>query len=408
MRRLLGLRNARIYLAGESFSILGDTALWLAAGIWVKTLTGSNADAGLTFFFFALPALFSPLAGMVVDRVRRRPLLVMVNLATGASVLLLLLVHGRGGVWLIWVVMALYGISYTLLGSAQSALLTLIVPDDLLGDANGVLRTVREGLRLFAPLLGAGLFVAVGGGAVAVVDAATFGVAALSLALVRVEEPRPRPRRERWLAELAGGARHLACTAVLRQIAVAAALVLLVTGFSETAVFALVARGLHRPPAFVGVVVAIQGIGALAGGPSAAPTMRRLGEGILAAAGMVVLGAGAALWAVPWLPAVAAGSVLVGFSLPWIVVGAYTLVQRRTAPELQGRAFSAFDTIVSTPQTLSIALGAALVAVVSYQVLLGVMAIVVVSAGVWLASRPDQRQLAEGTSVGARRAALRA
>ncbi|MGH9067239.1 MAG: MFS transporter, partial [Acidimicrobiales bacterium] len=194
MRRLLAIRDVRIYLGGQVLSILGDSALWLAAGIWVKVLTGSNALAGLTFFFFVAPSLCSPLAGMIVDRVRRRPLLLVTNLATGAMVLLLLLVRGPGQVWLIWVVMVGYGLSYTVLGSAQSALLTVIVPSELLGDANGALNTVREGLRLVSPLLGAGLFAAVGGGAVAVLDAASFGAAAVSLVMLSVDEPRPGAR----------------------------------------------------------------------------------------------------------------------------------------------------------------------------------------------------------------------
>ena len=76
MRDLAKSRDARIYLIGQSFSLFGDTAMFLALGIWVKELTHSNADAGLTFLFFPLASLFAPLAGMVVDRVRRRPTLI--------------------------------------------------------------------------------------------------------------------------------------------------------------------------------------------------------------------------------------------------------------------------------------------------------------------------------------------
>jgi hypothetical protein len=48
MRRLLAHRDARIYTAGQSLSVIGDSALWLAMAIWVKILTGSNSDAGAT------------------------------------------------------------------------------------------------------------------------------------------------------------------------------------------------------------------------------------------------------------------------------------------------------------------------------------------------------------------------
>jgi MFS family permease len=395
VRRLLALRDARVFLAGQTFSIFGDSALWLAAGIWVKVLTGSNAAAGLTFFFFVLPTLASPLAGMLVDRMRKLPVLIVANAISGAAVLLLLFVHGPSQVWLIWAVMLIYGLLYTVLGSAQSALLTLIVPDELLGDANGALRTVREGLRLVAPLFGAGLFAAFGGGAVAIVDAATFGLSIITLVMLRVHETLPaRTEETHWLREFGAGFAHIRQTVVLRQLTIATAAVLLVAGFFETIGFATVSQGLHEPPTFLGVLGALQGAGAIIGGPTAAPLMRKLNEGVLCGIGMLGFALGAALWTIPSIIAVAAGSIIAGASIPWLVVGAYTLVQRRTPPELQGRAFSAFDMAVSTPQTISIAIGAVAIAVVPYQMLLAVMVAVTVAAAVYLLSRPEQRMRA--------------
>jgi hypothetical protein len=52
----------------------------------------------------------------------------------------------------------------------------------LLAEANGAQRTLNEGLRLVTPLIGAGLFVLVGGAVMALIDAGTFLVAAASLA----------------------------------------------------------------------------------------------------------------------------------------------------------------------------------------------------------------------------------
>src|SRR6185437_9953201 len=113
MRRVLARRDARLYMAGQGFSLFGDSSMWLALGIWAKTLTGSSGAAGLVFFAVVAPQLGAPAAGLLVDRVRRRPLLIVTNLATGAVVLALLAVHGRGQLWLIYAVAALYGASYT-------------------------------------------------------------------------------------------------------------------------------------------------------------------------------------------------------------------------------------------------------------------------------------------------------
>jgi MFS family permease len=392
MRRLLKVRDARVYVGGQVFSLFGDTALWLAMGIWVKTLTGSNAAAGLVFFFANAPVLLAPLTGLLVDRVRRRPLLIAVNAATGGAVLLLLLVHGRGQVWLVYLVMTWYGLAYSVLAAAQSALLTTMLPADLLADANGALRTVQESLRLVGPLTGAGLFVLVGAHTVAILDAATFAVPVVSLLALRVREPAPQPRRSRWRAELTAGLRYVARTPALRHLVIAAACAMTVFGFTETVIYAVAGTGLHKPPAFVGVLVAVQGIGAVVGGPTAAPLVRRIGEGRLVGLGMGLAGVAALLEMPPFLPSVLAGVILFGVSIPWLVVGFTTLVQRLTPPGLQGRVYAAADTLVTTPQTVSIAVGAGLISATGYRPLLAALAVVVALAAAYLLTRPEQRQ----------------
>jgi MFS family permease len=377
MRQLANSRDARVYLIGQSFSLFGDTAMFLALGIWVKELTHSNAEAGLTFLFFPLAALFSPIAGMVVDRVRRRPTLICVNFMSAALVMLLLFVHNASDVWIIYLTMFLYSFAGNFISSAQSAFLTVLLPPEQLGDANGFLRTVREGLRLVAPLVGAGLFVIVGGHWIATLDSATFVIAAFSVLALHVREDRPVRTPEHFLTEIAGGFRHVAHTPILRRMATSLAVALSVVGFIETAIFAITSNELHRSPSFIGVLMAVQGVGALIGGPLSAPTMRKIGERWLCGIGLIGIVVGSLLLEGGSLALVLMGAVVFGVALPPLLVGAYTLLQLRTPAELQGRAFSAFDLIASLPQTMSIALGAVLVTVLGYKWELTIIAIVV-------------------------------
>lgn len=400
MRQLLSDRDARIYLAGQSLSLFGDTSLWLAAGIWVKTLTHSNAKAGLVFFFFALASLAAPLSGMVVDRVRRRRVLVTVNLFGAGAVLLLLLVHSAADVWLVYLVMVLYGLTGSLIASAQSAFLTVLLPPELLGDANGLLTTVREGLRLVAPLVGAGLFVVAGGGTVAVIDAATFVAAALGTLALHIREPRPERVRQPFLTEIAAGFRHVLGTPILRRMAVSLSVALFVIGFAETVIFAVVGTGLHRAPSFLGVLLAVQGVGALAGGPTAAPLMRRLGEPLLIGIGLALAAVGSLMLVSTSLAVVVAGLVVFGLALPWIVVAAITLLQRRTPAAVQGRAYSAFDMLLSVPQTVSIGLGALLISVIGYRTeLVAMAAVTALSAAIMLVPSGRDRGSADPVEV---------
>jgi MFS family permease len=76
MRALLQRRDLRLLITGQSLSMFGDWAMIIVLGIWAKVLTGSNAQAGLVFFVFALAGLIAPLGGLVVDRMHKRPLMI--------------------------------------------------------------------------------------------------------------------------------------------------------------------------------------------------------------------------------------------------------------------------------------------------------------------------------------------
>src|ERR1700730_10258781 len=305
MRMLVTHRDARTYLAGQGLSVIGDSALWLAMGIWVKILTGSSSAAGLTFFAFVCGCLAAPVSGVFVARVRLRPLLIAVNLGTAAGVCALLLVHGRGRVWLIYVVMFGYGVANSLITSAQTALLTQLVPGDLLGEANSVLQVASQGLRVITPLLGAGLLAWVGAMPVILLDAGTFVAASATVLALRLRQPRPARAGEPgrgWRDEFSAGMLYVARTPALRRPMIACLIAVTAFGFFETVPFAVIAQGLHRSPAFLGVMTSLQGAGALAGGAVAGPVMRRTSERALVAGGLAACAAAALLLITASLP----------------------------------------------------------------------------------------------------------
>lgn len=394
-RALLGRRDFRLLLIGTALSMLGDSALIIALAVWARELTGSYSAAGFTLFALVGPSLFAPFAGLVVDRTRRRTLLVVTNLATAVALLPLLAVHDRGQVWIIFAVGVAYGVSYLFIGSAMNGLLKEILPEELLGDANGLLQTIRESLRLAGPIAGAALFAALGGGAVAIADAATFVVATGFLVCLHVREGEPEPREHHFLAEATAGARHIAAEPVLRRTVLAVAVAFLVAGFAES-IFFPVLDHLHEPATFAGPLLSTQGIGAIAGGLSAPWLIRRIGESALVGAGLALFGIGDLILAAPSLPVVLGGIVVAGIGVAWAVVGFTTLLQRRTPNRLMGRVSSAADLLVGTPQTLSIGVGAVLVAAVDFRVLLLVMAVVLVAAGGFLLVRPAGPALVGG------------
>jgi MFS family permease len=388
VRGLLGIRDARVFLAGWTLSQFGDWAMIIVLAVWAKSLTGSNAAAGLVFFALAAPSIFSPLAGVIVDRVRRRPLLIAVYSVEAVVVLGLLFVHDRSDVWILYAMAVFTGVAGTLAASARSALMTVTIPRELLGDGNAIFQSVREGLRLIAPLAGAGIYAAAGGGVVAIVDSVSFVGVVVALLLMRTPEPRFERVEHSFLSEAMAGARHIVHTIPLRQIIFSTGAALFVVGFSETIIFAVIDQGLHRPPSFLGVLSSLQGVGAIAGGLTAVRGLRRLGDVRLAGIGMAGFALGDLTFMSSSLPLITVGIMVAGFGVSWLIVGLMTAVQVRTPLRLQGRVSSAADVLISTPQTISIAVGAALIAVVDYRVLVVVEAVAVALCGVYLLTRP--------------------
>ena len=392
--------------AGQALSSFGDSALYLVLAIWVKDLSGSNGAAGAVFFALGAMSLLAPAGGVLVDRVRhRRRLLMTVDALTAAVVCLLLFVHSRADLWLIYAVAAAYGLSCTLVGPASAALLKDLLADTELGSANAIRQTANQGLRLVSPLVGAGLYAAFGGGWLAVFDAATFLASILAVASVRLDESPPagRDQRPSLRSEVSAGFAHIRATPLLRRIAVTAGTAMLGLGLFESIDFAVVAS-LGREPSFFGVLISVQGGGSILGGLVVAAAMRRFGEGTVVALAFVAFAVSAIGLIVHSLAVVLASVVLLGVAVSWFAVGLGTAMQRLTPSRLQGRVSAAGYVLTDIPQTISIACGAALISVVDFRTLLGVLAGVTLACGVGLlvvlatdanAPQPPARALAE-------------
>jgi MFS family permease len=379
----------RRLLVGWSLSNFGDSALYLTLAVWAKDLTGRNAAAGLVFFFLALPVLLSPLSGHLADRVRRRPLLIATNLAGAAMVTALLAVSSAADLWILYAVAFGYGVVGGITSAAQSGLLKDLLPDADLATANAALATIDQGLRILSPLVGAALYTAIGGGALALLAASTFAVAAAALLTVRVEESDPREHeRESFRRELTAGFRHVRTTPLLRQIVLAMVASFAVLGMYDSITFAVVDEGLGRQPAFFGVLMSLQGGGSILGGVTAVLLLRRFGAARTVGIALVTLAAGGAGYAAGSVGIVAAAAVLGGVGVPWLIIGMITARQRHTPPRLQGRVAAATSLAMNGPQSVSIALGAALVDAVDYRVLIAGCTAVVLASGLGPLLRP--------------------
>ena len=257
--------DARRYLAGQTLSLLGDSSMWMAGGIWVKSLIGSTVPRAWCSSYPPCAAVAAPLAGLVVDRVRRRPLLVTLNLLGALILVPLFAVQDAGDVRIAYVVMLLHGIVNIAIAPVQSALLHRMLPTTC-----WPARTVRCGPR-GEPAdprtagAGPGLYAAFSGRAVAILDIIAFLAAAAFIVSLSVREPRPGRADGHVLAGVFDGLqvqkseqpgvasgndpwhRPHRCDRLQRLHDLGGDL----------------NDGLHRPPEFAGILQLAQGVGAI-------------------------------------------------------------------------------------------------------------------------------------------------
>ena len=395
MRQAFAIPAFRRLFVALAATMVADSVLLLSFGIMTKELTGSSGAAGMALFWVVAPSLIAPLLGWVVDQVPRRRFLLTAYPLAAASLVPLVWVHDATQVGIVYAVAFAYGIALVMLPGAVTGLLKLIVSPDQLVHANAATSTFREGLRLFGPLLGAAMYAAWGVGSVLLLVAAAYLVAIAAVITLRITGDVVSPPELRFGSELVAGIVHLYRDRLLWWPTCAVAGCLFAFGFLESLVYAIT-DAFDRPATFVGVIVSVQGIGALAGGLLSNRVVTWLGHVRAIALALALFAVSIAVMAVaPNMTVVVAAAIPIGFGLPVLIVAINTLVQVRTPNRLMGRVSTTFSALIGTPQVLSIAIGAGLVAAVDYHILLSGMAallvILSVSLGVWasIQTRPS-------------------
>ena len=352
-------RNAGLFVAISLLSGFGSSAMSLVAGIWILDLTGSTSLAALAGLCVYAPVLAGPWLGGLLDRAPRRPLVIAVNVMLAAALLALLTVRGPGQTWLIFAVSCAYGVSYVLIDAGETALLpSALAPTDL-GDVNGWRSSAQEGMKLVAPLAGAGLYAWRGGHAVAVLSAAMPVLVAILYALLRLNRTPPDQPAER------GGPRSglvvLFGQRATRLPVVLAAVSIAMSGFTTAGIYAIVLTELRLPTTFLGVLASAQGAGSVLGGLIVGRLIAARGPVAVGVAGVVLFAIGCLARCLPWWPATVVGAVVGGVGLPWTLVAAVTAVQTHTPAALLGRVSATANTAMFGPLVVAIPLGSAAV-----------------------------------------------
>ncbi|MDO4263339.1 MAG: MFS transporter [Deinococcus sp.] len=203
----LWTRSFTIYWLAGMQSVFGNALTSVVVAVLVYSLTGQASAMGLTLALGMLPALLSPFAGVVVDRVPVRPLLITGDLLRGLLVLGLAvsLMTGQSSIFWLNTAVLLSGLITAFTSPATSTLLPQLVPSEHLARANGLMGMGTQAAQLLGLLSGAGLVALLGQSETLLLDAATFFLSAAALLLIRLPERVGAPVKESfWSAFVAG------------------------------------------------------------------------------------------------------------------------------------------------------------------------------------------------------------
>ncbi len=185
----------RLLLTGQAISIIGDAISMIALPFAILAMGGSVGQVGLVLAARAVPnAIFLLIGGVWADRLPRRLVMLTSDLIRGVIMVavFIVLVSDVGSIWVLVVLMAIYGIGEAFFRPALSGIIPQTVSAERLQEAYGLLATT--------PALGIAVGGAIGGALVALIspagaiafDAVSFGASALCLAFMKTKgEPSP-------------------------------------------------------------------------------------------------------------------------------------------------------------------------------------------------------------------------
>lgn len=292
--------NFRKLWAGQIVSLVGSAITPLALTLLaVGILEASPAEVAILQAMQYVPAVLMGLfAGVWVDRLRRRPLLIGADIGCAAALLAVPLCAALGvlRIEVLYLVAFLLGSLGVVFGVAYTAFLPSLVGGVHLVEANSRLEGSRAVARIAWPGLGGALVQALGAQLAVALDAASYLLLALAVGLIRASESPPRRAASRHLGrEIGAGLRAVGGNPALRALLLSSAT--LDIGWNALfAVYVLFAiRTLGLSPGVVGLIFGLGSAGALLGSLVARRLADRAGIGRTLIGTQCVVGAGGLL-----------------------------------------------------------------------------------------------------------------
>jgi MFS family permease len=350
VRRPGGLWRHRDFLSlwgAETISQFGTQVSLLALPLVAIIVLEESAFkvAALTSVEFLPFLLFTLPAGVWIDRLRRKPILVLGNVGRGLALLSVPIAHWAGEltIWQLYAVGFSVGVCTVFFDIAYQSYIPSLVGREDVVEANAKLEISRAAANIGGPGMAGGLVALLTAPVAVLLDAVSYAVSAfLILGIRKQEEAPPRAERRSLRSELGEGLRYVFTHPYQRTMVAMTAL----SNFFGQVVFSILlvyaVRELDLSPGTIGIALAVGNLGTLASALTAKRIGDRLGVGRTILLASCLFGPGTLLIAFApeqyALPLIVVAMIVIGFGGILYNVTAISLVQAITPDRILGRA----------------------------------------------------------------------
>lgn len=338
----LSLRNYRLYFIGQSISGAGSWMQNIAIGWFALQLSHSGTVLGLvTGARYLPPLVFGPWAGLVVDRLRSRPVLVttqaclcLVSLGLGTMSGI-----GHGTLSELLGLVVVLGLVEAVDNPGRQSLISRLVPREYIANAVTLTSVAANASRAVGPGVAAGLIAWLGIPACFFVNAASFAAVILSLVLLRAAEFVPIPVHEEPADGVRAGMSYAWRTRDISAPLIMVAVTGTLTWEFPVSLPLITSSTFHGSATTYGVSMSALGVGAVVGGLVAARrrqvTIRALSLSAIAWGGVIFAAALSPVVIALYVAMFGVGACAITFNS-----AAKTLLQLNSRPHMRGRVMS--------------------------------------------------------------------
>ena len=337
--------------SAETISQFGTQVTLLALPIVAATtLNVTPFEFGLLSTIEFLPFILLSLpAGVWVDRLRRRPILIAGDLIRAAALLSIPIAFSLNAltIWQLYVVGFINGCATVFFDVAYQSYLPSLVDRDKIVDGNAKLEASRSAAQITGPGVAGVIIGAVTAPFAIAVDALSFIGSALFMFAIRRHETAPEPRlnehgeRPSMRSEIREGLRYVGGHRLLRSIAATTGLGNFFNNILYAILILYLVRQLSVTPQLIGLAFSLGAVGFLVGALIANRVATRFGVGATIVGAAMISGPAELLIAIApadvAVPFVAASVFLSGIGNTIYNINQVSLRQAITPERMQGR-----------------------------------------------------------------------